>query len=293
MKDANRKNSKKIVIGALSICLVAAMAIGGTMAFLTDSEQVTNHFSLGDLDITIDEPGWEDDTHENPDDPDGPDEPGDGEDLVPGDTKDKDPTVTAVEGNSYMRVVMTIKDRDSGEVITDTDRLDLILQTIRYAESDAIVEGTPYALADLATYNTVNSKFVKDTERSSDGVYYYNYDGIFNKDDTAVLFTDIVIPTDWNQTELNTLRGIYYTDADGNEVAADAEGATKTYHNYMIEIQAQAIQSDNFADAAAAFEALDGEITSNPVTAQKNYGVVGSDSDTEYTIVGKTAEVTP
>jgi len=293
MKNTNRKNSKKIVIGALSICLVAAMAIGGTMAFLTDSEQVTNHFSLGDLDITIDEPGWEDDTHENPDDPDGPDEPGDGEDLVPGDTKDKDPTVTAVEGNSYMRVVMTIKDRDSGEVITDTARLDLILQTIRYAEDDAIVEGTPYALADLATYNTVNSKFVKDTERSSDGVYYYNYDGIFNKDDKAVLFTDIVIPTDWNQEELNTLRGIYYTDADGNEVAADAEGATKTYHNYMIEIQAQAIQSDNFADAAAAFAALDGEITSNPVTAQKNYGVVGSDSDTEYTIVGKTAEVTP
>lgn len=293
MKNTNRKNSKKIVIGALSICLVAAMAIGGTMAFLTDSEQVTNHFSLGDLDITIDEPGWEDDTHENPDDPDGPDEPGDGEDLVPGDTKDKDPTVTAVEGNSYMRVVMTIKDRDSGEVITDTARLDLILQTIRYAEGDAIVEGTPYALADLASYNTVNSKFVKDTERSSDGVYYYNYDGIFNKDDKAVLFTDIVIPTDWNQEELNTLRGIYYTDADGNEVAADAEGATKTYHNYMIEIQAQAIQSDNFADAAAAFAALDGEITSNPVTAQKNYGVVGSDSDTEYTIVGKTAEVTP
>lgn len=294
MKNTNKKNSKKIAIGALSICLVAAMAIGGTMAFLTDSEQVTNHFSLGDLDITIDEPSWDDDG--TPDDPDTPEDestPGDGEELVPGDTKDKDPTITAVEGDSYMRVVMTIKDRDTGNVITDTDRLDLIFKTIYYAENDAIAEGTPYALADLDDYSTVNSAFTKDEDKSSAGVYYYNYNEIFEKGDAAVLFTDIVIPTDWNQNELNTLRGIYYVDADGNEVTAETEGAIKKYHNYMIEIQAQAIQSDNFANAAAAFAALDAEITANPVTAQKNYGVVNEDSDEEYTIVGKTEVVNP
>lgn len=294
MKNTNKKNSKKIAIGALSICLVAAMAIGGTMAFLTDSEQVTNHFSLGDLDITIDEPHWDDDGDDNstPDDS-SDDTPGDGEELVPGDTKDKDPTVKAVEGDSYMRVVMTIKDRDTGNIITDDKRLDLIFKTIRYAEDDAIKEGTPYALADLDSYSTVNSKFTKDDTKSSAGVYYYNYNEIFKKGDTAVLFTDIVIPTDWNQTQLNTLRGIYYVNAAGEEVTADTEGAIKKYHNYMIEIQAQAIQSDNFKDAAAAFAALDAEITANPVTAQKNYGVVNEDSDEEYTIVGKTAVVDP
>lgn len=292
MKNTNKKNSKKIAIGALSICLVAAMAIGGTMAFLTDSEQVTNHFSLGDLDITIDEPSWDDGTPDDPDTPDDESTPGDGEDLVPGDTKDKDPTITAVEGDSYMRVVMTIKDRDTGDVITDSDRLDLILKTIRYAENDAIKEGTPYALAALADYSTVNSAFTKDDNKSSAGVYYYNYNDIFEKGDEVVLFTDIVIPTDWNQDELNTLRGVYYVDADGEEVTADTEGAIKTYHNYMIEIQAQAIQSDNFANAAAAFAALDAEINADPnATAQQNYGAVDEDSDSSFVLAGRT--VTP
>lgn len=294
MKNANRKNSKKVAIGALSICLVAAMAIGGTMAFLTDSEQVTNNFSLGDLDITIDEPSWDDDG--TPDDPGTPDvdesEPGDGEDLVPGDSKDKDPTVEAVEGDSYMRVVMTIKDRDTGDVITDTDRLNLILQTIRYAEGNAIEEGKSYKLADLAAYSTVNSAFTKDTAKSTAGVYYYNYNNILKKGDKAVLFTDVVIPTDWNQEEINALRGVYYVNDSGVEVSAETEGATKKYHNYKIELQAQAIQSENFENAAAAYAALDGEINATPAaTAQKNYGTVDGDSDTEYVIAGRT--VTP
>ncbi len=298
MKNTSKKNSKRVAIGALSICLLAAMGIGGTMAFLTDSEQVTNHFSIGDLDITIDEPSWIDEEYptDDPDNPDNPDNPktsGDGEDLVPGDTRDKDPTITAVEGNSYMRAVMTIKNRDTGDVITDQKRLDLILQTIHYADNDAIKEGTSYALADLAGYSTVNSKFTIDETISDAGIYCYRYNGIFNKNDKAVLFTDIVIPTDWDQDELNTLHGVYYVDDKGNAVDADAEGAIKKYHNYMIEIQAQAIQSDNFKDADEAFTALDGEIASNPATAQQNYGVVNNDSDKEFTIVGKTAEVAP
>ena len=61
MKAETKTNSKKIIIGALLICLVAALGIGGTLAYLTDSEQITNRFSMGDLDITLDEPSWDDD----------------------------------------------------------------------------------------------------------------------------------------------------------------------------------------------------------------------------------------
>lgn len=279
MKTRN-KNAKKIAIGAISICLVASLAIGGTMAFLTDSEQVTNKFSLGDLDITIDEPSWEDGEDPDPDNPDNPGKPGDGDDLVPGDSKDKDPTVTAVKGDSYMRVIVTVKDRDTGAIITDTDRLELILKTIRYAENDAIKDGTPYSLADLEAYDTVNSAFTLDDTGSSAGVYYYNYNDILKEGDTAVLFTDIVIPTDWSQDELNVLRGIYEVDMETR------------YHNYKIEIQAQAIQSDNFTDADAAFAALDGEIEAEPnATAQMNYGEVDKDSDTAFDFAERT--VTP
>lgn len=238
MKNANKKNSKKIVIGALSICLVAAMAIGGTMAFLTDSEDVTNTFSVGDLDITLTEPKWDDDT--------------DGKELVPGDTEEKDPTITAVDGDSYMRVIMSVQDKD-GTAITDKDRLDLILQTIRYS-APALSEDNSYSTAELADYETVNSNFSLVADKSSSdtnvtGVYYYNYSDVLAEGDKVTLFTNVVIPNDWNQTQLQTLG------------------------EYQIVIQAQAIQTENFENAAAAFAALDAEITAD--TLQEDYATVG------------------
>lgn len=238
MKNTNHKNRKKLIAGALSICLVAAVAIGGTMAYLTDSEKVTNTFSVGDLDITLTEPEWDDET--------------DGKDLVPGDTEKKDPTITAVEHDSYMRVVMEIQDKE-GNAITDKDRLDLILQTIRYA-SPALSEDSSYSLNDLNTVPTVNSDFTLVADKSSSdtnvtGVYYYNYNDVLKEQATATLFTNIVIPTDWNQTQLQKLG------------------------EYKIVIQAQAIQTDNFEDAAAAFTALDTEITNG--TIQEDYATTG------------------
>ena len=76
------KKSKKIITGIAAITLVAALGIGGTLAYLTDSEKVTNTFSVADLDITLTEPEWDDTT--------------DGKDMEPGDTVKKDPTVNAV-----------------------------------------------------------------------------------------------------------------------------------------------------------------------------------------------------
>lgn len=238
MKNTNHKNRKKLIAGALSICLVAAVAIGGTMAYLTDSEKVTNTFSVGDLDITLTEPEWDDET--------------DGKDLVPGDTEKKDPTITAVEHDSYMRVIMEIQDKE-GNAITDKDRLDLILKTIRYA-SPALSEDSSYSLNDLNTVPTVNSDFTLVADKSSSdtnvtGVYYYNYNDVLKEKATATLFTNIVIPTDWNQTQLQKLG------------------------EYKIVIQAQAIQTDNFKDAAAAFTALDTEITNG--TIQEDYATTG------------------
>lgn len=89
------KKSKKIITGIAAITLVAALGIGGTLAYLTDSEKVTNTFSVADLDITLTEPEWDDTT--------------DGKDMEPGDTVKKDPTVNAVKGDSYVRVIMTLR----------------------------------------------------------------------------------------------------------------------------------------------------------------------------------------
>ena len=279
---------KKLTISILSISLICALTIGGTLAFLTDSEKVTNTFTIGDLDISIDEPNWDDGT---PDDPTTPDTdestPGDGDDMTPGDTKVKDPTIIADVNNSYMRVIMTVIDNEKtianpeyvdakttpnveptipnpnyGKAITDKARLDLILDTIYYDDTynvsanpatQKLVEGNKYDLKTLADYPTVNGDFTLNTDKSTDGTYYYNYNKIFNQGDKVVLFTNIVIPTDWNQSQLDVMG------------------------KYQIEVYAQAIQSDNFANADEAFAALDAEIEAG--TIQFNYATVGEKSD--------------
>lgn len=259
------KKSKKVTIGILIVALLASLSIGGTLAYLTDTERATNTFSISDLDIKLDEPNWND---------------GDGDDLTPGDTLEKDPTVTAVINNSYMRVVMRVKDNaptipnpeyisdeetpevdkeianpDYGKVITDQTRLDKILPMIRY-DSTYNVDGNPitsnlkegekYSLTQIQDYPTVNeSKFTLDNEKSANGEYYYNYNGILKENDKVVLFTNIVVPTEYNKNDLQVIG------------------------KFQIEVYAQAIQSDNFENSDDAFAALDREITNG--TVQEGY----------------------
>lgn len=261
MKATIKNNGKKICIGVLLVGLIATLGIGGTLAFLTDAEQVTNTFSVGDLDITLDESEWDDDGDGDKDednvDEDGDPNNGDGRNLVPGDTRAKNPTVHAVKGDSYMRVVMMIKDK-SGDIITDGKRLDLIWKTIRYDSEGKINVNEHYLLRDLVEMKHINPIFEEDTARSTSGIYFYNYTEIFKEGDEVVFFTNIVIPGDWDKEELELLG------------------------EYQIVIQAQAIQSQNI-DKDDAFALLDGEIEAD--RADSNYGVVGGSSDEEYNIV--------
>lgn len=236
--------TKKIITGTLSIGLIASLAIGGTLSFLTDTEEVTNHFTMGDLDITISEENWNDE--------DTPDRPGDGKNLIPGDSRQKDPTITSIVGDSYMRVIMTIRDKD-GAAITNKERLDKILQTVYYADP-ALDVGKKYSLSQLSTYNTVNSDFTLMEDKSSSddnttGIYCYNYNSILKEGESVEFFSNIIVPTDWNQNDLKML------------------GA------YQIEIYAQAIQSENFSSSDEAFSALDAEIEAG--TLQDDYATVG------------------
>lgn len=234
------KKSKKVIIGVLATGLVAAVSIGGTLAFLTDSEKQTNTFTVGDLDISLSEPNWDDTT--------------DGKDMTPGDTFVKDPTVAEVTNDSYMRVVMTVKDSD-GNKITDTNRLSKILTMVRYDNTynkdetpvtDNLKEDGKYSLNDLEAYSNINPGFTLNTTKSTAGEYYYEYNSVFAEGDEAVLFTNVVVPTDYNQTDLELIG------------------------QFKIEVYAQAIQTDNFANAADAFAALDAEIANG--TIQENYG---------------------
>lgn len=84
---------KKILVGLLAGVLISVLAIGGTVAWLTDKEEVTNTFSIGNVDIKINEEY----------------KPEDGKDIYPGKVVTKIPTVKNIGKNSaYIRVKVAI-----------------------------------------------------------------------------------------------------------------------------------------------------------------------------------------
>ncbi len=223
------KRKKKIVV-VCAVMLIAALTVGGTLAYFFDQATATNEFTTAGtnnpdtgVDIDVVEPDWEED---------------EAQDSLPGDTIAKNPTVTNNRGNVYVRFIVELQDED-GSTITDKARADKIMDAIIYSNG-AIDTNTSYSYSQIENYPTVNSQFTLDSGRSTVGKYYYNYtanNGIMTNGQSAELFDFVVIPTDWTQTDIAVLG------------------------NFNIVVTAQAIQAENIANADAAFKALDNEIT--------------------------------
>ena len=89
-------NKKKLVSLCLVLALAITAAIGGTMAYFTDTDEATNTFTVGNVDIDLTEPKW--------------DESGsaDAPEVYPGEALAKDPTVTNNGANPcFVRVSVT------------------------------------------------------------------------------------------------------------------------------------------------------------------------------------------
>lgn len=240
-----KNNLKKNVTAAAVVACIAAVGIGSSMAYMTEKEEVTNVFTVGDLDIGLEEPEW------NPED-------GDGVNMYPGYTVYKNPTIKNITSDEkgeepcYARVLVHIQDKDEN-LISDQEAIDLIRQTIRYDSTYTgnyggtgfaakLVEGhvPGYSLKELADYPSVNPEFQLDTERSTANVLVYNYmgangTGVLNIGDEATLFTNIVIPTDWNQTHFEKVG------------------------DFHISVSVESIQTSGFASQSDAYLALDRE----------------------------------
>jgi predicted ribosomally synthesized peptide with SipW-like signal peptide len=83
MKKLSRKS---LVAIALVVAIGASLAIGGTLAYFTDTTDAkTNTFTVGGVDITLTEPKWDADDSDKI--------------LTPGTSYDKDPTIKVEEGS--------------------------------------------------------------------------------------------------------------------------------------------------------------------------------------------------
>ena len=240
------KKSKVLVMTLCAVLLVATTVLG-TLAYLTDRESVTNTFTVGQVDITVDEADvnvngqptkngavveikdvkdselltyerWQPTT-------------GDTEQkyhLIPGQTYIKDPTMTVVKGSeeAYVRMMVTVT---FNEALTDEQ-----LAT----DLDGIFTG--YDAANWPRHD----KTVADDKMSI--TYEYRYKTTVNTKDASAnmplepLFTRIAIP-----------------GAMDNETIAVLGGMT-------ITVTGHAIQAATFDTADDAWKAFGDQMNANP-----------------------------
>lgn len=139
MKSSNRKN---IIIG---IAIIMILTIGTVMAFFTDTDTVSNSFTVGNISIALEEPNWD---------------PDEGKDITPNKTVKKDPQITN-DGANDAFVFMQVK---------------VPLAEIKTANDNGSLN--PSAKKELFSYSVDNSwKMVKKSAEESFVTYVYAYVG--------------------------------------------------------------------------------------------------------------------
>lgn len=229
-------NKKKMAMSITSLALVGAVAIGGTLAYLSDqSNQVTNTFNVG-TGYTEDDEGhqglWLDEK-----DWDGKDEEGNPtertetgntyEDLLPGSVVDKDPTfhLTADSIDSYVFAEITGLDAllDKGFFVSD-DELD------------------PTTNPDG---NKLNDGWLKvSTGDGFDGLYVYVGEPGTTVDDADVVKGGETLPAMFQHIKMSSTMG-----NDAFQALDDLVGT--------INVRGVAVQADNNTPEQAMTAAID------------------------------------
>ncbi len=222
---------KKLTAVALIVCMLAIMLVGASLAYFTDTDDATNEFTIGKIDITLNEDFVQ------------------GSKLQPGKKINKDVTITLEEGSEDAYVWYTY----AIPAALDNDDASLnILHTNHAGQNwdDYFTEGNTNGYEGTAT--TINEtwdvdyKVEKNGYTDEDGVVYNVY---------SVLYHGKLSAGD------TTTLGLTQAYLDVN---VDYNGTAYTYKGEVIEnfpeeikiiVNAYGIQAEGFADVYAAYDA--------------------------------------
>ena len=214
-----KKNTRKLKKAALLLCsavLLVCISIGATVAYLTSTDTVTNTFTVGNVQIKLDETdvdinGVKDgDTRVK----------ANSYKLLPGHTYTKDPMVTVLSGSESCYVKMTV-------TFTKANELDAIFAPDGGANLISIFKG-------YDSTNWIAKGNTKDTEKNTRTYEFWYKEAVPATTDNVALdalFDQIVVPGTITNAQLATIEGM------------------------TITVNAYAIQADGFADAEAAWGA--------------------------------------
>lgn len=210
------KKSKPLIL-ALCVILLIAVTIAGTVAFLTDEDTVVNTFTVGKVDLRLDEAIVDEDGNPGT----GRTEEGNQYHLVPGKTYVKDPTVTVLKGSeeSYVRMLVTVNCYDELTALFGDPFLPE--QFVEGWDSTVWVSTQAIDLDDAANTATYEFRYFETVEPTQDADVTLD-----------ALFDAIVVPETLTGEQLATIATLNIT------------------------IEAHAIQASGFANADEAWAAF-------------------------------------
>ena len=240
-----KTKSKALLLTLCAVLLVAASVLG-TMAYLTSTAKVENTFTIGKVEIKLDEAK----VNAN-----GIPEEGaarvtrNSYKLMPGTTYTKDPTVTVLEGSeeSYVRMKVTFNNAKAiidlctipewaDEDPTGVEQAYPLLQMVNFVELNSLKWSiVPESMVE-AEEILGSDKYFKYDPATDTLTYYFYYNETVKAPDgdvvLPVLFDSIKVPEWVTGEKLNAL------------------------DNFQITVVAEAIQAGSFANADKAWAAF-------------------------------------
>lgn len=234
-----KTKSKALLLTLCAVLLIAASVLG-TMAYLTSSAEVKNTFTIGKVEIKLDETDVTNPT--------GPRVTANSYKLMPGTTYTKDPTVTVKAGSeeSYVRMKVTFNNAAAlMEMLPNADNL----EDFTPDEIALIKKIAP--ILYLTNYTAVDAGWLPEytmfgMEKTLADPNYFVYDAA--NDTVTYIF---YYPTTVTATTADvTLPALFDTIKVPEHVTGEQ---LAELNNFQITVIAEAIQAGSFTDAADAW----------------------------------------
>jgi len=242
-------SKRKILTLALTLCMVAILAVGGTLAYFTDTDYNKNVMTLGN--VKIDQIEKDRNGEDFADDkvlyPVTADISGDVNEWIANEPNVVDKIVTVKnlgKTTAYVRTLFAFEAGDEEYEIAGTDLLGGEYIHFAYAGKNQIKFSTVQAANDGK-----DVYFTKDGTRYVVGVAYYPQSSATDTEGPKVSAIAAGAETD------PSLKAVWLVSKAGNEFY-DYAG-----DKYDILVLSQAVQTEGFATAEAAFDASFGELT--------------------------------
>lgn len=243
------KTKTKALLMSLCAVLLVAASVLGTMAYLTDSKDVKNTFTVGNVAIKLDE-AKVDENGTQVVDKDGNPVARVTENeykLLPGHTYTKDPTVTVKTPSvdSYVRMKVTFN-KASALIAMCTDPEFAEDGPTGVENAYPLIRMVNFVEANAAKWDGIIPDNMVDTEDMLADAKYFAYDAeadtltyyFYYNEAVAAPTADVVLPVLFDSIKVPQW-------ATGDQL--------KALQGFEINVMAEAIQADSFADADAAW----------------------------------------